>query len=145
VDRVVEDVVEGVVVLLFRLDHLGPEATAEDVVPAAVPLVERARVLAIQVAHAVGEIRERRLDDEVVVVAEQAARMQPPAVAASNAPQDLDEDSPVPVVHEDRRVVVPFRADVVVGACCEIAKRSSHPGDRSGVGRGRTPASASRH
>jgi hypothetical protein len=107
-DRVVEDVVERVVVLLFGLDHLGPEATAEDVVPAAMPLVEGSCVLAVQVAHAVGEVRQRRLDDEVVVVAEQAAGMQPPAVAAADAPQDLDEDSAIPVVYEDRRFVVPF-------------------------------------
>jgi hypothetical protein len=38
---------------------------AEDVVPAAVPLVEGAGVLAVQVAHAVGEVRKRGLDEEV--------------------------------------------------------------------------------
>ena len=69
VDRVVEDVLQRLRVLLFRLDHAGPEPFAEDVVASAVTLVEGAGVLAVEVAHAVGEVRERRLDDEVVVVA----------------------------------------------------------------------------
>jgi hypothetical protein len=72
---VVEDVVERPLVLLFRLDHLRPEALAEDVVLAPVAFVEGARVLSVQVAHPVGQIRERRLDEKVVVVAEQAARV----------------------------------------------------------------------
>jgi hypothetical protein len=73
VDRVVEDVFERLLVLPFGLDHSGPEAAPEDVVLAAVPLVEGAGVLAVQVTHALREVRVRRLDEEVVVVAEQAA------------------------------------------------------------------------
>ena len=75
VDRVVEDVLERLLVLLLGFDLLRPEALAEDVIRSPVALVEGARVLAVQVAHAVGEIRERRLDDEVVVVAEEALGM----------------------------------------------------------------------
>ena len=70
VDRVVEDVVERVVVLLFGFDHSGPEAAAEDMVLAAVSFVEGAGVLAVEVTHALGEVRLRRLDEQVVVVAE---------------------------------------------------------------------------
>jgi hypothetical protein len=40
------------------------------VVLSPVTLVEGARVLAVEVAHAVREVRERGLDDQVVVVAE---------------------------------------------------------------------------
>jgi hypothetical protein len=127
VDRVVEDVFEGGVVLLLRLDHLRPEALAEDVVLALVALVEGASVLAVQVAHPVREVREGRLDDQVVVVAEQAAGVETPVVAALDAPQDLEEDGPVPVVLEDRRVVVPLRSEVVVGPGGEVAVRSPHP------------------
>ena len=65
VDRIVDDVVHRVVVLLLRFDHPRPEPLAEDVVLAAVPLVEGAGVLAVQVAHAVGEVRKRGLDEEV--------------------------------------------------------------------------------
>ena len=136
VDRVVQDVFERLDVLLFGLDHLGPEASAEDVVTSAVPLVEGTGVLAVQVAHAVGEVRQRRLDDEVIVVAEQAASVEPPAVAAADAPEELDEDGAVPVVDEDRSAAVPLRADVVVRAGGEIAVRSSHRGDRTAGGSG---------
>jgi hypothetical protein len=126
VDGVVEDVFEGRAVLLLGLDGSRPEAAAEDVILAPVPLVEGTCVLAVEVAHAVREVGERGLDDQVVVVAEEAARVQPPAVAPADAPQDLDEDRAVPVVQEDRRVVVPLRADVVVRARFGVAKLSSH-------------------
>jgi hypothetical protein len=125
-DRVVEDVVERVVVLLLGLDHARPEPLAEDVVLAAVPLVEGTRVLAVQVAHAVGQVRQRCLDEQVVVVAKQAAGVETPAVAAADAPQDVDEDAAVPIIEEDRRVVVPFRADVVVSPGGEVAVRTAH-------------------
>jgi len=121
VDRVVEDVVEGVVVLLLGFDHFRPEALAEDVVFASVALVEGAGVLAVQVAHPVGEVRKRRLHDEVVVVAQEAAGVKAPVVAPPDAPQDVEEDGPVPVILEDRPVAVPFRADVVVRPGGEVA------------------------
>jgi hypothetical protein len=120
VDRVVEDVVERVVVLLFGLDHFRPEPLAEDVVLPAMAFVEGTRILAVEIAHAVRQVRERCLDDQVVVVAEQAAGVQPPAVGTPDALQDLEEDRSIPVVEKDRRVVVPLRPDVVVGAGREI-------------------------
>jgi hypothetical protein len=126
VDGVVKDVVERVVVLLLRLDHSRPEALAEDVVLSAVPLVEGACVLAVEVAHAVGQVRELRLNEQVVVVAEQAAGVQPPAVGAPDALEDLKEDGAIPVVEKDRRVVVPLRSDVVVRARREVAEGTSH-------------------
>jgi hypothetical protein len=144
VDRVVQHIFERLRVLLFRLDHSGPEPFAEDMVAPAVTLVEGPGVLAVQIAHAVGEVCERRLDDEVVVVAEQAASVEPPAVAAADAPQEPDEDGAVPVVEEDRSAAVPFRADVVVRADGEIAVRSSHRGDRTAGGSLRTTPRVSR-
>jgi hypothetical protein len=142
VDRVVEDVGEGLVVLLFGLDLLRPEASAEDVVLPAMAIVEGARVLAVEVTHAVGEVRERRLDEQVVVVAEQAPGVQAPAVAPADASQELDEDGAIPVVAEDRLVVVSLGADVVAGAGGEVAARSSHGGDRSGAAPDETAISA---
>jgi hypothetical protein len=126
VDRVVEDVVEGVVVLLLGLDHFGPEPLAEEVMPPAVPFVEGTGVLAVEVAHSVGEICQRGLDHQVVVIAEETASVEAPPIAAADALQDLDEDGAIPVVQEDRGVVVPLRPDVVVGAGGEIAERASH-------------------
>jgi hypothetical protein len=151
-DRVVEDVLEGGAVLLFGLDLSRPEAAAEDVVSPSVTLVERAGVLAVEIAHSLGQVRERRFDEQVVVVAEEAAGMQAPAVPAPDAVQDPDEDRPVGVVQEDRRLVVPFRADVVVRAGGDVAVRASHAATvaarcarnrvRAWLG---TPASHTRH
>jgi hypothetical protein len=132
VDGVGEDVLEGLLVLLFGLDLLRPEAPAEDVVLPGVAVVEGAGVLAVQVAHPVGEVRERRLDQEVVVVAEQAAGVEAPAVAAADTSEDLGEDGPIPVVAEDRLVVIALGSDVVEGAGGEVAARSSHRLDASG-------------
>jgi hypothetical protein len=47
VERVLDDVFERRFVLLLRFDQLGPEASAKDVVAAAVPFVEGARVGAV--------------------------------------------------------------------------------------------------
>jgi hypothetical protein len=127
VDGVVEDIVDGVVVLLLGLDHPGPEPLAEDMVLSAVPFVEGAGELAVEISHPVGEVGQRRLDDQVIVIAEQAAGVKAPAVAPADTLQDLQEDGAIPVVQEDRRVVVSLRADVVVGAVCEITVRTSHP------------------
>jgi hypothetical protein len=126
VDGVVEDVLERRAVLLLGLDHPRPEAAAEDVILPPVPFVEGTCVLAVEVAHSIREVRERRLDDQVVVVAEEAARVEPPAVAPADAFQDPDEDRAVGVVQEDRRLVVSLRSDVVVRAGFGMAKRSSH-------------------
>jgi hypothetical protein len=144
VDGVREDVLEGLVVLLFGLDLFRPEASPEDVVLPGVTVVEGAGVLAVEVAHPVGEVRERRLDEQVVVVAEQAAGVETPAVAPADPSQDQDEDGPVPVVAEDRLVVIAFRSDVVEGAGGEIATRSSHRREASGGASAETGISVSR-
>jgi hypothetical protein len=91
-----------------------------------VTLVEGAGVGAVEVAHAVGEVRGRRLEDEVIVVAHQAARVHAPAVAALDAPEDVEEDHAILAVEGDRRAVVPGRADVVVSTGFKVATRPSH-------------------
>jgi hypothetical protein len=67
-DGILAHVVDGVRVLLVILDRGGGVATAEEVVLAAVALVEGGRVAAVQVAHPLREVRLRRHDDEVIVV-----------------------------------------------------------------------------
>ncbi|HEY5659415.1 MAG TPA: hypothetical protein VIR59_01415 [Gaiellaceae bacterium] len=92
----------------------------------AVTLVEGAGVLAVEVAHPLGQVPERRLDDEVVVVTEETASVQAPAVPPADPLQDPDEDPPVGIVEEDRRPAVPFGTDVVASAGLVVAERSSH-------------------
>ena len=126
VERVVDDVFDRCFVLVVRLDQLRPKASPEDVVAAAVPVVERACVLAVEVAHAVRQVRQRRLDDEVVVIAHQAARVQLPAVAGRDSVEDVNEGLPVGVVEHDRRLVVAACADVVVPAGDERTEFATH-------------------
>jgi hypothetical protein len=127
VERVVDDVVDRRLVLVVGLDELRPEATPEHVILPLVPFVEGAGVAAVQVAHPVREVRKRRFDEEVVVVAHEAAHVGPPPVATFDPAQDLKEDDPVPVVDDDRRVVVSTDPDVVVGAGSEVPVRAAHP------------------
>jgi hypothetical protein len=136
VGRIVDDVFQGRLVLLLRLDQPRPVAAAEEMVLATVLLVESARVAAVQVPHARVEVRGRGLDDQVVVVPHEAARVQAPAVAPFDASQQVEEDDAVLAVEHDRRAVVPAGHDVVVAPGDEWAMRSSHAGDRSSA-RGR--------
>jgi putative intracellular protease/amidase len=126
VDRVVDDVFNRGLVLLLRFDHLRPEPAAEDVVAPAVALVERPCVGTVEIAHPIGEVRDRGFDYQVVVVTQEAARVHPPAVTALDAAQDVHEDHAVPVVGDDRLLVVPARRDVVVRAGGEVTMRSTH-------------------
>ena len=125
-ERVVHDVVDGRLVLLVRLDHFRPVAVAEDVVLPLVALVEGAGIGAVQIPHPIGEVRQRGLDQEVVVIAHQAAHVSEPAVAPFDPAQDVEEDDPVSIVDDDRRMVVAPDPDVVVGAGGEVAMRPSH-------------------
>jgi hypothetical protein len=125
-DRIVEDVRECVLVLLLRPDHLGLEPAPKDVVSTVVALVEGAGIAAVQVAHAVREVRFGRLDEQVVVIAQQAADVSAPSVAALDTAQDVEEDGAVGVLEEDRRQVVPARRDVVVRPGSEVAAWTTH-------------------
>jgi hypothetical protein len=131
VGRIVDDVFQGRLVLLLRLDQLRPVAAAEEMVLPTVLLVESPCVATVQVTHAGVEVRGRGLDDQVVVVSHQAARVDAPAVAPLDASQEVEEDDAVFAVEHDRVAVVPAGHDVVVGPGYERAMRSSHLGDRS--------------
>jgi hypothetical protein len=127
VERVVEDVFDRVGVLLLRLDQFRPEAPAENVVVAPVALVEGAGVAAVEIAHPVGEVRKRGLDDHVVVVAHQATDVDAPFVAVHDAVEDVEKERAVVVVPDDRRVKVPTRHDVIEGPGGEVTAWAAHP------------------
>jgi hypothetical protein len=126
VEGVVDDVLHRRLVLLVRLDHLGPVAAAEDVILPLVAFVEGAGVAAVQVPHPVGQVRQRGFDEEVVVIPHQAAHVRAPAVAPFDPAQDVEEHDPVAIVHDDRSVVVAADPDVVEGTRFEVTKRPSH-------------------
>ena len=126
VERIVDDVVDRRLVLVLGLDHPRPVPPPEDVILSLVALVEGAGVGAVQVPHPVGQVRERRFDEEVVVVAHQAAHVRAPAVTPFDPPQDVEEDDPVSIVENDCRIVVSPDPDVVVGTRSEVTVRPSH-------------------
>jgi hypothetical protein len=126
VKGIVDDVFDRGLVLVVRLDHLRPVAAAEDVILPFVAFVEGAGVAAVQVPHPVSEVRQRGLDEEVVVVPHQAAHVRAPAVAPFDPAQDVEENDPVGIVYDDRRVVVAADPDVVEGTRFEVAARPSH-------------------
>jgi hypothetical protein len=138
VERIVHDVLDRRLVLLVRLDHLRPVAAAEDVILPFVALVEGAGVAAVQIPHPVGEVRQRGLDEQVVMVPHQAAHVSPPAVAPFDSAQDVEEDDPVSIVQHDGRVVVAADPNVVVGAGGEVAVRPSHR-SKVALGKPRSP------
>jgi hypothetical protein len=127
VDRIVQHVLDRGFVLLLGFDQLRPEAPPEDMVLPAVPFVEGACVAAVEVAHPVREVRTGCLHYQVVVVAHQAGDVDAPPVSALDPSHDVGEDHAVPVVQDDRSLVVAARRDVVIRAGLERSKWPSHP------------------
>jgi hypothetical protein len=126
VERIVHDVLDGRLILLVGLDRLRPVAPAEEVVDPSVALVEGARVAAVQIPHAFVEVRLGRLDDQVEMVAHQAAHVHAPVVAALDAAEDVEEDAAILVIEDDGTVVVAACRDVVEGTGFEVAAWASH-------------------
>src|SRR6266542_3207223 len=120
-DGVLQDVLQRGLEMLLRLAQSRGKALAEDVVAASVDRVEGAGVLAVEIAHAGREIRLWRLDDEVVVVAHQAASVEAPAVPERHEAKLEEEGAAVVIVQEAELLVVAARRDVVPRAGCEIA------------------------
>jgi hypothetical protein len=83
------------------------------VAPAAVLRVEGLCVAAVQTAHARRELLSGRLDDEVVVVAHQAAGVQLPAVLVDDSRQDPEVEQPIVVFEVDQASSHAARGDVV--------------------------------
>ena len=81
VKGIVDDVLDRRLILIVRLDHLRPVAAAEDVILPSVPLVEGTGVAAVQIPHPLVEVRQRGLDEQVVVVPHQAIGPNEPLVA----------------------------------------------------------------
>jgi hypothetical protein len=88
--------------------------------------VEGTRILAVEVAHTVREVRVQRLDHEVVAVAQEAPRVEAPPVALDHSPQLVEEDAAVVVVEEAELLVVAARGDVVPRTGSQIAAWAGH-------------------
>jgi hypothetical protein len=104
-DGVVQDVVDRVSEVRLRVDHPGGESGAEEMARASVSLVEAKRVRAVKPLDAGGELRLRRVENEVDVVVHQAERMALPAVTGDGCGQAAEIGEPIQVVADDRRAV----------------------------------------
>jgi hypothetical protein len=108
-------------------DHRAAEAVAEEVPHPSVALVELLGVRAVQDLHAGRQRLEVGLDDQVVVIAHQAERVEVPAEPAHDDSEQPKEMAAVLVVAVDPRPVDAARGDVVVAAGRkEVAGQAGH-------------------
>jgi hypothetical protein len=112
-DRVLEHVAADPEVVVLRLDHLRPEPSLEDVARLVVPVVERHRVDAVEVVHALRDVRVRRLHDQVVVGRHQAVGVDRPPAPAGDLAEESQKELAVVVAAVDRRPADAARDDVV--------------------------------
>jgi hypothetical protein len=95
------------------LDQMALETALEQVTRTAMPPVEVARVAAIEILHACGEVGFRRLQKEVVVIPHQRECVQPPVVRLDRPPQPLQPFLAVPIVPGNRPSLVPAGHHVI--------------------------------
>src|SRR5215210_2184063 len=92
------------------------EPTLEQMPALGVPPVEPLGVPAVEPLHSLGDVRLRRLDQEMEVVGHQAIAVAPPAVPPHHGFQELDEGGVVGVVVEDRLPTIAPRDHVIDAA-----------------------------
>jgi hypothetical protein len=129
-DRVPQDVLDHVGVVVVADDAARREAVAEEVALPVVLTVELLRVHAVDAVQAAGERRLRCLDDEVVVVPEQRQRMDGPAVRVDGVVQEPEERETIADVAEDRAAVDAFDRDVEDAVWEPASEWSGHPRPR---------------
>jgi hypothetical protein len=126
-NRVVEDVLDGGSELSLVPDHGRPEAFGKERAEAAVTGVVLARVVAVEPLHRPGELLGRAFDDHVVVRGHQAPALQAETEAADRSAQMDQEQPPVDVVSEERRVGDAASSDVEIPIGKTRAKHAPHP------------------
>src|SRR6188472_3573814 len=94
-DRVVQDVCASLSQVVVVTDHPAVEAVAKQVARPAVTLVELLGVGPVQDLHASRQRLELGLDDQVIVIAHQAERVEVPGEAAHDDPEQAQEMAPV--------------------------------------------------
>lgn len=104
-DRVVQDVLDGGLVVVFVVDHPGGEALAEECALAAEASVVLPGVVTLRPLECGRDPVGRCVDDGVVVGAEQAVHVEIEAPAEDGLQQERQERVPVLVVHEEHRLV----------------------------------------
>jgi hypothetical protein len=91
-----------------------------------VACVEPLRVATVQALEAGGQLRDRRFEDEVVVVRHQAEGMEAPVVATDDEAEEPEEEPAVVVVPVDRDPPGAARSHVEEPVLEDVARRSCH-------------------
>ena len=139
VDRVLEDVPERRVEVPGPADDPGGEAPAEEVSTATMTDVERLRVRAVQPLHAGRQVGDLGGEDDVVVRAHQAVRVERPGMLLARVREHGEEVEPVDVIEEDHRARDAVRRDVERPVGQVPARNSGHVLDGTGGRRRREP------
>jgi hypothetical protein len=113
--------------VLLILDHARGEPLREERTEAAVARVVLSRVVAVQPLHRARELLDRALDDCVVVRRHQAPGLEPQPEPADRPAEMDQEEGPVEVVPEERRLGDAPRHDVEVPVGETRAEDAPHP------------------
>ena len=126
--RIQVDVITGraQVTIAAAFDQLRLIPTAQDMAGEFVPVIEPEGVGALQPGHADDQIGLRRFQNQVIVVAHQAIRMDLPIGLLTCLRERLDEILPVHVIQIDRFPTVASAHHVVHGAGVFNAELSWH-------------------
>jgi hypothetical protein len=95
--------------------------------PAAVLRVEGLCVDPVEALHALRELFAVRLDDEVVVVPQEAKGVAGPPVARDDAREESEEEAPVIVVSVDADASGTACGDMEDAVRLQLSRLSSHP------------------
>jgi hypothetical protein len=123
---VLEDVLDGRAQMAVAFDDPGGEAVAEEVAPALVAAVERVGIDSVEALEAVREAPELGLDDEVVVVRQQAEGVDAPVVPLDLSREESQEEAVIVRVAEGGGARDASRRHVVDALRRKLFARSPH-------------------
>ena len=121
-DGILDDVPANGDQLVLVLDRATPEALAEQVTPAAVAGVEGLGIAPVESLEAGGELRDRCLDHQVVVIRHQAERVEAPVVSAHDDVEEAEEELAVLGIAVDRNLSGPTRGHVEVAVGEDVSR-----------------------
>ena len=107
------------------------EAAVEDVARESVATVEPLSVRPVEPLHALGEVPERREDEQMDVVRDQAVRRDEPAETDRGAAEQLHVVREIDVVEEDRQLADAARRHVMGAVRRDDPQRTRHAGHRT--------------
>ncbi len=112
-DGVQVDVAADFQEVALLLDQMALEPSLEQVPRPAMPPVEITCIAAVEILHAGRQIRLGCLDEQMVVIAHEHERMEPPAVHFDGSPEPVESLVAVRIVSDNRFSFVPSRHHMI--------------------------------